>query len=107
MAERKNYLLNVIAQSYINDKSNTTPKNVQKLQTYLDKHLAPYIGDYPIQAITAQDVIKTGLAIKTYFEERGKFTIDTSHKCLTLISSVFKYAFNTLGYDIIDTVEII
>jgi hypothetical protein len=34
-------LFNVIAQSYINEKSNTTPKNIQKLQTYLDKHVAP------------------------------------------------------------------
>ena len=27
-----------------------------------------FIGDYPITSITAQDVIKTGLSIQTYFE---------------------------------------
>jgi integrase len=92
----------VIAKSYINERSSTTPKNVQKLHNYLDKHIAPHIGDYPIASITAQDVIKTGLAIQTYFEERGKWTTDTSHKCVALISSVFEYAINTLGYDIIN-----
>ena len=92
----------VIAKSYINERSSTTPKNVQKLHNYLDKHIAPHIGDYPIVSITAQDVIKTGLAIQTYFEERGKWTTDTSHKCVALISSVFEYAINTLGYDIIN-----
>ncbi|OXL24647.1 tyrosine-type recombinase/integrase, partial [Psychrobacter sp. DAB_AL32B] len=98
----KKDLFRVIAKSYINEKSNTTPKNVQKLHNYLDKHVAPHIGDYPIASITAQDVIKTGLAIQTYFEERGKWTTDTSHKCVALISSVFEYAINTLGYDIIN-----
>ncbi|WP_201607082.1 tyrosine-type recombinase/integrase [Psychrobacter immobilis] len=109
--EHKNYeknnfeqkdLFRVIAKSYINERSSTTPKNVQKLHNYLDKHIAPHIGDYPIASITAQDVIKTGLAIQTYFEERGKWTTDTSHKCVALISSVFEYAINTLGYDIIN-----
>ena len=95
-------LFRVIAKSYINERSSTTPKNVQKLYNYLDKHIAPHIGDYPIASITAQDVIKTGLAIQTYFEERGKWTTDTSHKCVALISSVFEYAINTLGYDIIN-----
>ena len=95
-------LFRVIARSYINERSSTTPKNVQKLHNYLDKHVAPHIGDYPIASITAQDVIKTGLAIQTYFEERGKWTTDTSHKCIALISSVFEYAINTLGYDIIN-----
>ena len=95
-------LFRVIAKSYINEKSSTTPKNIQKLHNYLDKHIAPHIGDYPIASITAQDVIKTGLAIQTYFEERGKWTTDTSHKCIALISSVFEYAINTLGYDIIN-----
>jgi integrase len=95
-------LFNVIAQSYINDKSDTTAKNVQKLQTYLDKHVAPHIGDYPIQAITAQDVIKTGLAVQTYFEQQGKLTTDTAHKSVAFITSVFEYAINTLAYDIIN-----
>ena len=83
-------LFRVIAKSYINEKSSTTPKNIQKLHNYLDKHIAPHIGDYPISSITAQDVIKTGLAIQTYFEERGKWTTDTSHKCIALISSVIE-----------------
>lgn len=91
-----------IGQSYINEKSNTTPKNVQKLQTYLDKHVSPHIGDYPIGSITAQDVIKTGLAIQAYFEQQGKRTTDTAHKSVSFISSVFEYAINTLGYDIIN-----
>lgn len=95
-------LFRVIAKSYINEKSSTTPKNIQKLHNYLDKHIAPHIGDYPIASISAQDIIKTGLAIQTYFEERGKWTTDTSHKCIALISSVFEYAINTLGYDIIN-----
>ena len=100
-------LFRVIAKSYVNERSSTTPKNIQKLHNYLDKHIAPHIGDYPIASITAQDVIKTGLATQTYFEKRGKWTTDTSHKCVALISSVFEYAINTLGYNIINTVQII
>ncbi|WP_201568982.1 tyrosine-type recombinase/integrase [Psychrobacter sp. JCM 18900] len=95
-------LFKIIANSYINEKSETTPKNIQKLHTYLDKHVSPHIGDYPINAITAQDVIKTGLAIQTYFEKQGKWTTDTTHKCVAFISSVFEYAINTLGYDLIN-----
>jgi len=95
-------LFRVIAKSYINEKSSTTPKNIQKLHNYLDKHIAPHIGDYPIASITAQDVIKTGLAIQTYFEERGKWTADTTSKCVELIGAVFEYAINTLSYDIIN-----
>ncbi|OXL14701.1 hypothetical protein CAN34_13845, partial [Psychrobacter sp. DAB_AL32B] len=49
----KKDLFRVIAKSYINEKSNTTPKNVQKLHNYLDKHVAPHIGDYPITSIPA------------------------------------------------------
>jgi len=47
-------------------------------------------------------VIKTGLAVQTYFEQQGKLTADTAHKSVAFITSVFKYAINTLGYDIIN-----
>lgn len=95
-------LFRVIAKRYIDEKSTTTPKNIQKLHNYLNRHIAPHIGDYPIASITAQDVIKTGLAIQNYFEKQGKWTADTSSKCVELIGSVFEYAINTLSYDIIN-----
>ena len=95
-------LFKVIAKSYIDEKSTTTSKNIQKLHNYLNRHIAPHIGDYPIASITAQDVIKTGLEIQNYFEKQGKWTADTTSKCVELIGSVFEYAINTLGYDIIN-----
>ena len=101
---RNNYeqkdLFEVIAKSYMNEKLKTTTKNVQKLQGFLDNHILEHIGEYPISAITAQDVIKTGLAIQASFESQGKYTSETAHKSMGLISSIFDYAINTLGYDI-------
>ena len=93
-------LFKVIAKSYMDEKSKTTIKNVQKLQGFLDNHILKYLGAYPIGAITAQDIIKTGLAIQANFEQKGKYTSETAHKCMGLISSIFEYAINTLGYDI-------
>ncbi len=93
-------LFKVIAKTYITEKSKTTPKNVQKLQGYLNNHILKHIGEYPISAITTQDVIQTGLAIQTSFELQGKHTSETAHKCMGLISAIFEYAINTLGYDI-------
>ena len=95
-------LFEVIAKSYIAEKSQTTPKNVQKLQGFLDNHILKHLGSYPIGAITAQDVIKTGLAIQADFEKQGKHTSETAHKSMGLISSIFEYAINTLGYDVIN-----
>ena len=93
-------LFKAIAKSYIDEKSKTTVKNVQKLQGFLDNHILKHLGAYPIGAITAQDVIRTGLAIQAAFEKQGKHTSETAHKCMGLISSIFEYAINTLGYDI-------
>ncbi|WP_348548817.1 tyrosine-type recombinase/integrase [Psychrobacter sp. KFRI-CH2-11] len=93
-------LFKVIAKSYLDEKSKTTAKNVQKLQGFLDNHILKHLGDYPIGAITAQDIIKTGLAIQATFEQQGKHTSETAHKCMGLISAIFEYAINTLGYDI-------
>lgn len=93
-------LFRVIAKSYIDEKSMTTAKNVQKLQGFLNNHILKHLGDYPIEAITAQDIVKTGRAIQTSFEQQGKHTSETAHKCMGLISSIFEYAINTLGYDI-------
>lgn len=93
-------LFKVIAKSYIDEKSKTTAKNVQKLQGFLDNHILKHLGNYPIGAITAQDIIKTGLAIQASFEQQGKHTSETAHKCMGLISAIFEYAINTLGYDI-------
>lgn len=93
-------LFKVIAKSYIDEKSKTTIKNVQKLQGFLDNHILKHIGDYPIGAITAQDILKAGLAIQDTFEQQGKHTSETAHKCMGLISAIFEYAINTLGYDI-------
>ena len=89
-----------IAKSYINEKTKTTAKNVQKLQGFLDNHILKHLGAYPIAAITAQDIIQTGLAIQATFEQQGKHTSETAHKCMGLISAIFEYAINTLGYDI-------
>ena len=59
--EHKNYeknnfeqkdLFRVIAKSYINERSSTTPKNIQKLHNYLDKHNTPHIVDSPITSCT-------------------------------------------------------
>ncbi|WP_352259700.1 integrase arm-type DNA-binding domain-containing protein [Psychrobacter sp. TB55-MNA-CIBAN-0194] len=93
-------LFKVIAKSYLDEKSKTTVKNVQKLQGFLDNHILKHLGDYPIGAITAQDIIKTGLAIQATFEQQGKHTSETAPKCMGLISAIFEYAINTLGYDI-------
>ncbi|ALF60126.1 tyrosine-type recombinase/integrase [Psychrobacter urativorans] len=95
-------LFKVIAKSYIDEKSKTTTKNVQKLQGFLDNHILKHLGAYPIGAITTQDIIKTGLAIQASFETQGKHTSETAPKCMGLISSIFEYAINTLGYDIIN-----
>lgn len=89
-----------IAKGYINEKTKTTAKNVQKLQGFLDNHILKHLGAYPIAAITAQDIIQTGLAIQATFEQQGKHTSETAHKCMGLISAIFEYAINTLGYDI-------
>ena len=86
----------------MSEKSKTTSKNVQKLQGFLNNHILDHIGEYPISAITAQDIIKTGLAIQATFEQQGKHTSETAHKCMGLISSIFDYAINTLGYDIVN-----
>ncbi|WP_298979127.1 hypothetical protein [uncultured Psychrobacter sp.] len=75
---------------------------MKKLQGFLSKHILKHIGDYPITAITAQDVIQTGLAIQNHFEKQGEWTADTTSKCVELIGSVFEYAINTLSYDIIN-----
>lgn len=93
-------LFKVIAADYISEKQDTTPKNVKKLQGFLSNHILKHIGDYPITAITAQDVIQTGLAIQDYFEAQGRRTSETAHKCMGLISSIFDYAINTQGYNI-------
>ncbi len=93
-------LFKTIAKSYIDEKSKTTAKNVQKLQGFLNNHILKHLGAYPIGAITAQDIIKTGLAIQATFEQQGKHTSETAHKCMGLISAIFEYAINTLGYDI-------
>lgn len=93
-------LFKVIAKSYIDEKSKTTAKNVQKLQGFLDNHILKHLGNYPIAAITTQDIIKTGLAIQVDFEKQGKHTSETAHKCMGMISSIFEFAINTLGYDI-------
>lgn len=93
-------LFKVIATAYISEKQDTTPKNIQKLQGFLDNHILKHIGDYPIGAITAQDIIQTGLAIQSDFEAQGKRTSETAHKCMGLISSIFEYAINTQGYNI-------
>jgi len=113
-------LFKVVAADYISEKQDTTPKNVKKLQGFLSKHILNHIGDYPITAITAQDVIQTGLAIQNHFEKQGEWTADTTSKCVELIGSVgewtadttskcveligsvFEYAINTLSYDIIN-----
>lgn len=95
-------LFKVIAESYLKEKSKTTSKNVQKLQGFLDNHILKHLGEYPIGAITTQDIIKTGLAIQTSFEQQGKHTSETAHKSMGLISSIFDYAINTLGYNIIN-----
>jgi len=95
-------LFKVVAADYISEKQDTTPKNVKKLQGFLSKHILKHIGDYPITAITAQDVIQTGLAIQNHFEKQGEWTADTTSKCVELIGSVFEYAINTLSYDIIN-----
>lgn len=93
-------LFKFIAKNYMSEKSKTTSKNVQKLQGFLDNHILKHLGSYPIGAITAQDIIKTGLAIQASFEQQGKHTSETAHKCMGLISSIFEHAINTLGYDI-------
>lgn len=95
-------LFKTIAKSYLDEKSETTSKNVQKLQGFLDNHILKRLGSYPIGAVTAQDVIKTGLDIQAEFEKQGKYTSETAHKCMGLISSIFEHAINTLGYDIIN-----
>lgn len=93
-------LFKVIAKSYLNGKSKTTAKNVQKLQGFLNNHILKHLGDYPIGAVTAQDIINTGLAIQASFKQKGKLTSETADKCMGLISSIFEHAINTLGYDI-------
>lgn len=93
-------LFKVIAKSYLDGKSKTTDKNVQKLQGFLNNHILKHLGDYPIGAVTAQDIINTGLAIQATFEQKGKLTSETADKCMGLISSIFEHAINTLGYDI-------
>lgn len=93
-------LFKAIAKSYVDEKSKTTAKNVQKLQGFLDNHILKHLGDYPIGAITAQDIIKTGLAIQASFEQQGKHTSETAHKSMGLIVSIYEHAINTLGYDI-------
>ena len=75
---------------------------MQKLQGFLDNHILNHLGEYPIGSITAQDVIRTGLIIQKNFEDQGKHTSETAHKCMGLISSIFEHAINTLGYDIIN-----
>ena len=95
-------LFKIIAKNYMSEKSKNTSKNVQKLQGFLDNHILNHLGEYPIGSITAQDIIRTGLAIQKNFEEQGKHTSETAHKCMGLISSIFDYAINTLGYDIIN-----
>lgn len=95
-------LFKVIARAYISEKQETTPKNVQKLKGFLNNHILKHIGDYPIGAITAQDIIQTGLAIQSDFEAQGKRTSETAHKCMGLISSIYEFAINTQGYDIVN-----
>lgn len=95
-------LFKIIAKNYMSEKSKTTSKNVQKLQGFLDNHILNHLGEYPIGSITAQDIIRTGLAIQKNFEEQGKHTSETAHKCMGLISSIFDYAINTLGYNIVN-----
>lgn len=95
-------LFKAIAKSYITRKSQTTEKNVQKLQGFLNNHILGHIGEYPIGAIKPQDIIRTGLAIQDKFEERGKHTSETAPECMGLITSIFEFAINTLGYDIVN-----
>ncbi len=95
-------LFKVIAAAYIREKATTTAKNIQKLQGFLNNHILKHLGDYPIAAITAQDVIKMGLAIQADFEKQGKPTSETAHKSMGLVSSIFEFAINTLGYELIN-----
>lgn len=95
-------LFRVIAQSYLDEKKETTVKNRQKLQGFLNNHILKHIGDYPITAITAQDVINVVLSIQSKFEQQGKRTSETAHKSMGLIGSIFEYAINTLGYNMVN-----
>lgn len=56
-----------------------------KTQAYLDKYINPTIGDIPISDLSPHDVFEM---IKPIYQSKA----NTSEKCLTVISSVWKWA---------------
>lgn len=79
----------------------TTPSYVAKTQRFFDNHILKHLGSYPIQSITAQDVIKMGQAIEAQaMQKDNKPTSYTAHKCIGLVSEVFNFAIDVKGYNV-------
>lgn len=94
-----------IAQKYIESRSKTSPKNIQKLNNFLNNHIAPLIGDYPIQSITVQDINLTLQTIEQKALTLGKSSSSTAHDCGGFLKSVFDYAINKLHFNITNVAQ--
>lgn len=91
---------NIVAGFLQHKEATTTPNYVKKTTRFFNNHILKYLGNYPIQAITAQDVIKMGQEIEKKFLEQGKSTSYTAHKSIGLVSEVFNYAIDVKGFNI-------
>ena len=94
-----------IAEKYIESRSKTTPKNIGKLKNFLNNHIAPLIGDHPIQSITVQDINLTLQAIEKKAIDQGKASSSTAHDCGGFLKSVFDYAINKLNFNITNVAQ--
>lgn len=60
-----------------------------KIMGRLKNHLLPYLGNWPIAAVTAPEILK----VMRKIEERG--TPETAHRSLQIVGQVFRYAIVT------------
>ncbi len=66
-------------------KQNWTEGHARTVKSRLSNNILPYIGDRPVNEITAQDV----LTVCQRVEDRG--AIETAHRIKTICSQVFRY----------------
>ncbi len=99
-ASESDLFKNIVADFLIHKAAITTPNYVKKTTRFFNNHILKYLGNVPIQSITAQDVIKMGQAIENNFLEKGKKTSYTAHKSIGLVSEVFNFSIDVKGFNI-------
>lgn len=82
----QNTFRNIAREWHANKFESWTPNHAEKLRRSMEANIFPVIGDRPIKAITAMEILEALRII----ESRG--AIETAHRAKTIVSQVFRYA---------------